>query len=125
MNFMEVNAYLSLRFGAANPFWTLTDDSKVIRLGSAPHAVDVSSELDTHQLQRIKSLGDQVANVHCSVRFAGEHVPVYLVGKRVGERKWRGVVSAYPNFVPTDAMIDALAEQGPNNVINFPRRKVV
>ncbi|KWF37409.1 hypothetical protein [Burkholderia pseudomultivorans] len=125
MNFMEVSAYLNLRFGAANPFWTVTDDSNVIRLGSVPHAVDLSSELDTHQLGRIKSLGDEVDRVHCSVRFSGEHVPVYLVGKKVADRKWRGVVSAYPNFVPTDAMIDALAEQGASNVINFPRRKVV
>ncbi|RBJ65111.1 hypothetical protein C3L29_040325 [Pseudomonas sp. MWU12-2534b] len=121
-----MNAYLNLRFGAANPFWTVTDDSNVIRLGTATHAVELSSELDAHQLGRIKSLGDDVDKVHCSVSFSGEHVPVYLVGKKVADRKWRGVVSADPNFVPTDAMLEAFEEQqGASNVIKFSRRKVV
>ncbi|KVW77415.1 hypothetical protein WK99_27870 [Burkholderia ubonensis] len=87
--------------------------------------MEVASELEAHQLDRIKSLGGDVATVPCSVTLAGALVRVFLVGKRVSDRKWRGVVSAKPNFVPTDAMIEAFEEQGASNVIHFPRRKVV
>ncbi|WP_175971927.1 hypothetical protein [Burkholderia sp. BCC0322] len=123
MNQNEVEGAFLVRIGTERPIWTLTDDSNAIVLGSLPRRADLAVGLDESVVARVRGIGDMVARVRCEMAFFGTRLEVYLVGKKIDDRIWRGVVSADPMFVPADSMIAAWEVREQDNVVRFPRRR--
>jgi len=120
MDHCDIESIFLVRIGTERPTWTLTDDSNAIVLGAAPRMKSLAVGLDDADAARVSGLGDVVARVQSAMTLSGGRFDVFLVGKRISDRIWRGVASADPGFAPAESMIAAWDMRESGNVVRFP-----
>ncbi|WP_053077652.1 hypothetical protein [Burkholderia cepacia] len=125
MNQIDVAGAFLVRIGTERPIWTLTDDSNAIVLGAEPRRVSLAVDLGDAAAARVRGLGGVVASVQCEIVFFGTRFDVYLVGKKIDDRVWRGVVSPDPKFIPADSTIASWDTRAQDNVVKLPRRRSI
>lgn len=125
MDQSDVEEAFFMRIGVARPVWTLTDDSNAIVLGTEPHRARLAVGLGDAAAISIRGLGEVVGRVQCEIAFSGTQFDVYLIGKKIGERVWRGVVSADPMFIPADSIIASWDTRVQDNVVKLTRRRAI
>ncbi|WP_124702828.1 hypothetical protein [Burkholderia cenocepacia] len=123
MDQSEVEGTFLVRIGTGRPIWTLTNDSNAISLGAESSGAGLVVGLGEAAAARVRGLGDVVEKVQCEIGFFGARFDVYLVGKKISDRIWRGVVSVDPRFVPAESMIAGWYTRERDNVVRFPRRR--
>ncbi|WP_157379415.1 hypothetical protein [Burkholderia ubonensis] len=123
MEIVNVDAQLYLRFGTENPFWIVTQDSNVIRLGGSRSALKASAAstlLPAESLESVRDLGDTLGKIPCSIRIDGKPIPAFLFGKRFPDDAWRGVLSTNPAYQASDSIVSELYVPRHSNVVSFP-----
>lgn len=108
----DVETFLYLTTGGESPYWSVANDSNVLRLGGSPECEDIACKLDSSDAAQIRLLTDDLQEMQCSISLYGHNFKIYLVGRRISCNHWAGFVSVRPMSGMTGTVTDTVAEGG-------------
>ncbi|WP_175971926.1 PAS domain S-box protein [Burkholderia sp. BCC0322] len=95
-------------FGTSTPNWRFSSPDHVLTLSSADDETGrpISVQLSAHQAGRIRSLAGAMSMVTLNTVIQGEHIDLYLLGKKVRAGEWAGIGASLwdPESVATITM---------------------
>ena len=119
MDFENAHALLYARFGGDTARWFFSADSNALRLGPATGSPTVTTVLDSHQADMIRSITDIETKIVLSVRVFGESLQLHLAGKQANVSHWIGIASIDPAHLGDEAIGEQIEASFPDTVVQL------